>query len=79
MTNSWHTGPGCVSGAGSPGAPPTLALGVHPSTHLLLGGHAGKHLHVRDEAQQLLGVPGLQVRQAIPGEAQRVLLRQGAL
>lgn len=48
----------------------------HPCTYLLFGGHAGKHLHVGDEAQQLLGVLGLQVGQAIACEAQRMLQGQ---
>lgn len=45
-------------------------------THLLLGGHTGEHLHVGDEAKQLLGVLGLQVGQAIAREAQRMLQGQ---
>lgn len=47
-----------------------------PCTYLLFGGHASEHLHVGDEAQQLLGVLGLQVGQAIACEAQRMLQGQ---
>lgn len=55
---------------------PTALPACHPGTYLLFGGHAGEHLHVGDEAQQLLGVLGLQVGQAIAGEAQRMLQGQ---
>lgn len=53
-----------------------LPTSVIPCTHLLFGGHAGKHLHVGDEAKQLLGVLSLQVCQAIASEAQCVLQGQ---
>lgn len=45
----------------------------HLCAHLLFGGHTGKHLHMGDEAQQQLGVLGLQVGQAIAREAQGML------
>lgn len=41
----------------------------HLCTYLLFGGHTGKHLYMGDKAQQLLGVLGLQVGQAIAREA----------
>lgn len=51
-------------------------LARHLCTHLLFRGHPGEHLHVGDEAQQLLRVLGLQVGQAIACEAQGMLLGQ---
>lgn len=76
MTNSCRGGRGAEPGpAPTQGRPLPLAPGPG-RPYLLLGSHAGEHLHVGDEAQQLLGVGGLQVGQPVPGEAQGVLLRQ---
>lgn len=72
MTNSYvgRKGPseGCV--------PPQGSARLSPCTYLLFGGHTSEHLYVGDEVQQLLGVLGLQVGQAIACEAQRMLQGQ---
>lgn len=60
---------GCVPTQRVPSTPASLL----PCTHLLFGGHTGKHLYVGDEVKQLLGVGGLQVGQAITCEAQCML------
>lgn len=74
MTNSYVGRDGRSEGSVLPPRPclPLCLL----STHLLFGGHAGEHLHMGDEAKQLLGVLGLQVSQAVTREAQRMLQGQ---
>lgn len=57
MTNSY----GCRDGL-SEGCVLTPGLCLPPNllcTHLLFGGHTGKHLHMGDEVKQLLGVLSL--------------------
>ena len=74
MTNSYVGRDGRSEGSVPPPGPhlPLCLL----RTHLLFGGHAGEHLHMGNEAKQLLGVLGLQVGQAVTREAQGMLQGQ---